>query len=77
MVAGGPFRDVHTRGVYALPARGEWVKTNERMTTEEYLKYAELFNPDMYDPKQWARAAKNSGMKYLQYRAIFGRGNQS
>jgi alpha-L-fucosidase len=26
-------------GAYAVPARGEWVKSNERLTTETYQKY--------------------------------------
>jgi alpha-L-fucosidase len=52
-------------GLYALPARHEWVKRNERMTNEEYQKYFDHFNPDLYDPVAWARAAKNAGMKYF------------
>ena len=52
-------------GLYAQPARGEWVKTNERMTDEEYKKYFELFDPDLYDPVEWARAARKAGMKYV------------
>lgn len=51
-------------GIYALPARHEWVKTQERMTTEQYQKYFDHFNPDLYNPREWARMAKNAGMKY-------------
>jgi len=51
-------------GLYALAARHEWVKKNERMTTEKYEKYFEIFDPDLYDPAEWARTAKNAGMKY-------------
>jgi alpha-L-fucosidase len=51
-------------GLYSMPSRHEWVKKNERMTNEEYEKYFELFNPDMYNPKEWARMAKEAGMKY-------------
>jgi len=51
-------------GLYALPARHEWVKKHERMTNEQYRKYFELFNPDLYNPREWARMAKNAGMKY-------------
>ncbi len=51
-------------GLYALPARHEWVKKYERMTNEEYEKYFSLFNPDLFDPHQWARMAKEAGMKY-------------
>ncbi len=51
-------------GLYAQPARHEWVKKYERMTNEDYRKYFELFNPDLYDPREWARMAKAAGMKY-------------
>ena len=51
-------------GLYAMPARHEWVKYYERLTNEEYQKYFELFNPDMYNPREWAKMAKNAGMKY-------------
>ncbi len=52
-------------GLYALPARHEWVKNYERMTNEDYQKYFENFNPDLYNPKEWARMAKEAGMKYV------------
>jgi alpha-L-fucosidase len=52
-------------GLYALPARHEWVKNRERMTNEQYQKYFELFNPDLYNPREWARMAKAAGMKYV------------
>jgi alpha-L-fucosidase len=51
-------------GLYALPARHEWVKHRERITTEDYQKYFDHFEPDLYDPKQWAADAKAAGMKY-------------
>ena len=52
-------------GLYALPARHEWVKNNERMTNEQYEKYFEMFNPDMFNPQEWAKMAKAAGMKYV------------
>lgn len=51
-------------GLYALPARHEWIKNLEKITEEKYQKYFEYFDPDMYDPREWARAAKKAGMKY-------------
>ena len=51
-------------GLYALPARHEWVRNYEHITNEEYEKYFGLFNPDLYDPKTWAKKAKAAGMKY-------------
>jgi alpha-L-fucosidase len=52
-------------GLYALPARHEWVKSNERMTDEAYARYLARFDPDLYDPRAWAKAAKAAGMKYF------------
>jgi len=51
-------------GLYASPARHEWVKRYERLTNEEYEKYFEVFNPDLYNPVEWAKKAKAAGMKY-------------
>ena len=51
-------------GLYASPARHEWVKRYEQMTNEEYEKYFEIFNPDLYNPTEWAKKAKAAGMKY-------------
>jgi alpha-L-fucosidase len=51
-------------GLYALPARHEWVKNQERITDSAYQKYFDNFNPDLFQPKEWARMAKEAGMKY-------------
>jgi len=51
-------------GLYALPARHEWIKCYERIPEDTYQRYFENFNPDLCDPKQWAKQAKAAGMKY-------------
>ena len=51
-------------GLYAQAARHEWVKKNERISDEDYQKYFEIFNPDLFDAKDWAKKAKAAGMKY-------------
>ena len=51
-------------GLYAIPARGEWVRSQEEIPLEEYEPFFHEFNPVDYDPKKWARAAKEAGMKY-------------
>ena len=51
-------------GLYALPARHEWVKTRERMTNADYDRYFRRFDPDLFDPRDWARQAKAAGMRY-------------
>jgi alpha-L-fucosidase len=52
-------------GLYAVPARHEWVKNRERIPDEEYQRYFETFDPDLYDPEAWARAAREAGMRYV------------
>jgi len=51
-------------GIYAMPARGEWVKKRESLSEEHYEKYYTYFDPDLYEPQEWARQAKAAGMKY-------------
>lgn len=51
-------------GLYALPARHEWVKKYERITDADYRKYFERFDPDLFNPGEWARLAKAAGMRY-------------
>jgi len=51
-------------GLYAIPARGEWVRSHEKITVEDYQKYFDTFNPTNYEPKKWAKLAKKVGMKY-------------
>lgn len=52
-------------GLYALPARHEWVKHNEQMDDDKYDLYFKHFDPDLYDPDLWAQAAADAGMKYF------------
>ena len=51
-------------GLYAIPARGEWVRSNERMPEAQYLPYFDEFSAPDFDPRAWARAAKEAGMRY-------------
>lgn len=52
-------------GLYAAAARHEWVKHREETSTQDYQKYFDHFNPDLFTPKEWARAAKEAGMRYF------------
>lgn len=52
-------------GLYSLAARHEWVKNRERMTDEQYARYFERFDPDLYDPREWAKSARAAGMRYV------------
>ncbi len=52
-------------GLYALPARHEWVKQREEIPAAQYDRYLKYFDPDLYDPEAWADAAVHAGMKYF------------
>jgi len=52
-------------GTYALAARHEWVKNMEAIPDDIYDKYFKHFDPDLYDPTLWAKAAAGAGMKYF------------
>ena len=52
-------------GLYSMPARHEWMRHGEQVTIEQYEVYFRHFDPDLFDPKAWARTAKNAGMKYF------------
>lgn len=52
-------------GLYAVPARGEWVRSNERMPEEKYMPFFREFDPPAAEPKAWVQAAKEAGMGYV------------
>ncbi|GGH81350.1 alpha-L-fucosidase [Pullulanibacillus pueri] len=52
-------------GLYAAAARHEWVMNREKIHPDTYRKYFKHFEPDLYQPQKWAKAAKEAGMKYF------------
>ncbi len=52
-------------GLYAIPARGEWIMFKERVKIREYEKLAPLFKPRPGAARQWARLARGAGMRYM------------
>ena len=52
-------------GIYAAAARHEWVKHRERLTDAQYRRYFDHFEPDLFDPREWAREARAAGMRYF------------
>jgi len=52
-------------GIYSLAARHEWVKNFEEIDDAGYQKYFDHFDPDLYEHKEWARRAREAGMKYV------------
>lgn len=51
-------------GIYSVAGRHEWVQSREKRDTSEYSRYMNHFDPDLYDPAQWARDARDAGMNY-------------
>ena len=37
-----------------LPARHEWVMSKEQISKTDYEKYVDYFDPDLYNPNEWA-----------------------
>ena len=54
-------------GLFSMGAIHCWQKNFDRGTNEEWERYAKHFNPDLFEPEEWARAAKNAGMKYFVF----------
>jgi alpha-L-fucosidase len=52
-------------GLYALVGRNEWVMSLENYPIAEYEKLASQFNPKPGAPREWAKLAKQAGMKYM------------
>lgn len=52
-------------GIYAVPARGEWVQWAEQIPVKEYAKFAGEFRPTNFDASVWTQTAKAAGMKYM------------
>ena len=51
-------------GLYAIPARGEWVRHHERISDEACRTCFEEFDPVGYDPRAWAALARQAGQRY-------------
>ena len=52
-------------GLYSMAARHEWIMNYESITEENYRRYFDHFDPDLFDAKEWAAYAKKAGMKYV------------
>jgi alpha-L-fucosidase len=52
-------------GLYSAAARNEWMRHRERTPDAEYQRYLEHFEPDLFDPVEWADLAAAAGMKYV------------
>lgn len=52
-------------GLYSMPARHEWIRNYEKIDNDAYQIYFDYFNPDLFNPREWAVAARKAGMKYF------------
>jgi alpha-L-fucosidase len=60
-------------GIYSVPAGqwndrndyGEWIMESAHIPASRYEQFAKQFNPVKFDARQWVRAAKDAGMKYI------------
>ena len=39
-------------GLYSMPARHEWVRNREEITNEDYQKYFDHFDPDLFEDRK-------------------------
>ncbi len=54
-------------GLYSIPGRGEWVMNRERISSCEYRKLADNFNPVFFDANKICETAVEAGMKYIVF----------
>ena len=52
-------------GLYSLIGRHEWVMENEGIPVSEYAPLAKKFKPKPFPARDWAKLARETGMKYM------------
>ena len=52
-------------GVYSTIGRHEWVMEDEGIPVSEYAPHATGFHPRVGSPREWARLARQAGMRYM------------
>ena len=53
-------------GIYSMFAQGEWY-LNNGLNAQEYAKAAGGFYPASFDAREWVKAIKASGAKYITF----------
>ena len=53
-------------GIYSSFARGEWF-LNDGIDKDEYAKAADAFYPHRFDAREWVKAIKTSGARYITF----------
>jgi alpha-L-fucosidase len=52
-------------GLYSQLGRHEWAMNRERIPVAEYERLADVWNPKPRPMRQWAKLARQAGMKYM------------
>lgn len=52
-------------GLYSQLGRGEWAMHQEGIPAREYEHLADRWQPERGAPRQWARLARDAGMRYM------------
>jgi alpha-L-fucosidase len=52
-------------GLYSQLGRHEWVMNRERIPVQEYERLADTWRPKERPAREWARLARQAGMKYM------------
>src|SRR5437016_5453456 len=52
-------------GLYSVIGRHEWVMENEGIPVSEYETLAKQFKPKPYPAREWAKIARETGMRYM------------
>ena len=54
-------------GIYSEFAQGEWYLNEGKLQQEEYQKVASCFYPIRFHAKEWVKAIKDSGARYITF----------
>lgn len=60
-ILGGKYNGTYYNGA------AEWIRSWSKIPNEAYDNLYKQFNPQQYDPEQWAAMAKQMGVKYLTF----------
>jgi len=52
-------------GLYSVLGRHEWVMENEGIPVAEYEPLAKQFHPKPFPAREWAKLARETGMRYM------------
>ncbi len=54
-------------GAFSTLSDGEWIMENKPLTVHDYKKLQTIFNPQLFNAKDWVKIAKEAGMKYITF----------